>query len=461
MDKIKVLYIDDELLNLAAFKASFRRTFEIFTAKSADEGKEILKNHQIEVILSDQRMPDKTGVDFFEEIIDIYPTPMRILITAYSDIESIIAAINKGNVYRYVTKPWVNYELQITIENAYEIYRLKEQNNNLNLKYKKVFSDSSDPIVLLDEKYQITDHNPATLSLINCENKNIESISFKAFFDNEHELPTIIDHLKEKNKLENFECELITLNGDKKECLISGNVITNNHNEIINYQLIIKDITKRNKLNQLLLEKIIETQEFERERISRDLHDGIGQSIAALKFHWESLKNSYNRNEDIGTELHTIPILLHETISELRAVCFNTLPLVLQEYGLIKAIEQIQINVNHSDFNIVFKHNEQLPIITKSLEISVFRIIQEFINNSLKHSGATEVLIEFKRVEDKIILNLKDNGIGFNVNNITFFKGHGLKNINNRIESIKGRLEITSNANVGTEFHIDFPIRLN
>ena len=461
MDKIKVLYIDDEINNLTAFKASFRRIFDIYIAESADEGMEVLNNNSIQIVLSDQKMPGKTGVDFFEEIKESHPAPMRILITAYGDIESIIDAINKGDVYRYISKPWNNYELQLTIENAFQIYELKEQNTNLNLKYKKVFSDSTDPIVLLDEQCRISDHNPSTLSLIDGKNKNLKSISFKAFFNEEHELTTIIDHLKAKNKLENFECELITLSGEKKECLISGNVITDSYDEIINYQLIIKDITKRNKLNQLLLEKIIETQEQERERISRDLHDGIGQSLAALKFHWESLKHSYKNNEDIGVELNSIPILLHETISELRTVCFNTLPLVLQEYGLIKAIEQIKLNVNHKDFNIVFNHNEELPEITKSLEISVFRIIQEFINNSLKHSEATEVLIEIKRVEDKIILNLKDNGIGFNVNNITFFKGNGLKNINNRVESIKGHLEITSKANVGTEFNIDFPIRLN
>lgn len=461
MDKIKVLYIDDEQINLSAFKASFRREFEIFTAISADEGLEILNTHPIEIVLSDQKMPGKTGVDFFEEIKMKHPTPMRILITAYSDIESIIDAINKGDVYRYITKPWNNYELQLTIENAHEIYKLKEENNNLNLKYKKVFSDSTDPIILLDEQCKIIEYNPATLTLINGENKSLKSVSFKAFFNEEHELQDIIEVIKEKNKLQNYECELVTLSGEKKECLISGNVITNSYNEIISYQLIIKDITKRNKLNQLLLEKIIETQELERERISRDLHDGIGQSLAALKFHWESLKNSYKNNDDIGAELNSIPIILHQTISELRTICFNTLPLVLKEYGLINAIKQIQLNVSHKDFNIIFNHSESLPTITKSLEISVFRIIQEFINNSIKHSEATELIIEIKKIDDNIILNLKDNGIGFNVNNVTFFKGNGLKNINNRVESIKGNLKIISNAKVGTEFNIHFPIQLN
>jgi response regulator RpfG family c-di-GMP phosphodiesterase len=122
MEKIKVLYIDDEINNLTAFKASFRRIFEVHLAENADEGLKILNENQIEIILSDQKMPGKTGVDFFEEIKQSHPDPMRILITAYSDIESIIDAINKGSVYRYIAKPWNNYELQLTIENAYQIY---------------------------------------------------------------------------------------------------------------------------------------------------------------------------------------------------------------------------------------------------------------------------------------------------------------------------------------------------
>ena len=123
MDKIKVLYLDDEIENLNAFKAAFRRDFEIHTAISADEGYEVLKNHRIEVVLSDQRMPGITGVDFFESISEQYPNPMRILLTGYSDINAIIDAVNRGHIYRYVSKPWHEHDLKLAIENAHDIYR--------------------------------------------------------------------------------------------------------------------------------------------------------------------------------------------------------------------------------------------------------------------------------------------------------------------------------------------------
>ena len=103
---INVLYIDDEPHNLLSFKASFRREFCVFTAESAEEGRKILEKIEIHVILSDQRMPGMSGIEFFESILETFPAPIRILITGYTDINAVIDAINRGQVYKYLTKPW-------------------------------------------------------------------------------------------------------------------------------------------------------------------------------------------------------------------------------------------------------------------------------------------------------------------------------------------------------------------
>lgn len=130
-EKINVLYIDDEVNNLESFKAAFRRDFNVFTALSAHDGLQVLNHNPIEIVLSDQRMPEKTGVEFFAEIKDRYPDCMRILITGYADIGTVIDAINMGQVYRYVSKPWSNDDLKILITQAYEVYRLREENKEL------------------------------------------------------------------------------------------------------------------------------------------------------------------------------------------------------------------------------------------------------------------------------------------------------------------------------------------
>ncbi len=132
--KSKILYIDDEVHNLNAFRASFRRDYEIFTAISAEAGRKILEGNEINVIITDQRMPGVTGIEFLESILDEYPDPPRILLTGYADINAVIDAINKGSVYKYVQKPWDDDELRTTINSALELYMLNKQKEDLTKK---------------------------------------------------------------------------------------------------------------------------------------------------------------------------------------------------------------------------------------------------------------------------------------------------------------------------------------
>jgi two-component system, sensor histidine kinase and response regulator len=124
---INILYIDDEKKNLSAFKAQFRQDFNIYLADSAEAGLKILKETEIEIIITDQRMPGTTGVQFFESILNTYPDPIRILLTAYTDVESLIDSINKGRIFRYIRKPWDEHDLRMTIENGYELLKTKRE----------------------------------------------------------------------------------------------------------------------------------------------------------------------------------------------------------------------------------------------------------------------------------------------------------------------------------------------
>jgi len=129
--KINILYVDDEVHNLHAFKATFRREYNVFIAESGIDALEIFKKESLDIILTDQRMPEMTGIEFLMEVQKINPEPMRILITGYSDINAVIDAINKGQVYRYLNKPWQEGELRATIESAYEVFRLRRENKEL------------------------------------------------------------------------------------------------------------------------------------------------------------------------------------------------------------------------------------------------------------------------------------------------------------------------------------------
>lgn len=130
-NNINVLYIDDEPNNLISFKAAFRRTFNVFTAESAEEGRKILEEEPIHVILSDQRMPKMTGIEFFQSILETHPDPIRILITGYTDINAVIDAINVGQVYKYLSKPWSEADVKNYVYKAFEVIELRRKNKEL------------------------------------------------------------------------------------------------------------------------------------------------------------------------------------------------------------------------------------------------------------------------------------------------------------------------------------------
>lgn len=133
-DKISILYVDDEENNLISFKATFRLKYKVFTAISGADAIDILEKNTVHVIITDQRMPNMTGVEFLEKVIEKFADPIRILLTGYTDMDSVVDAINKGKIFHYLTKPWNEEELDKTIERAYEIYQEREKIKQMNEK---------------------------------------------------------------------------------------------------------------------------------------------------------------------------------------------------------------------------------------------------------------------------------------------------------------------------------------
>jgi response regulator RpfG family c-di-GMP phosphodiesterase len=134
---IKVLYLDDEENNLIAFKALFRREFDVYTTTSPQEAVAYLNANEVPIILSDQKMPELSGVEFFELTLNDFPNAVRILVTGYADIEAVIDAINRGQVYRYVAKPWNENDLRVCLLNAAERYDMNIQSSDSDSKSSK------------------------------------------------------------------------------------------------------------------------------------------------------------------------------------------------------------------------------------------------------------------------------------------------------------------------------------
>lgn len=126
-----ILYVDDETNNLIVFRNSFFRKFHVLTASSPGEGLKLLKEHAVQVIITDQRMPDMTGVDFLAKASQISPKSIKMILTAYSDTDVILKAVNELGIYQFILKPWETSHLLLSINNAVQKYELSEQNESL------------------------------------------------------------------------------------------------------------------------------------------------------------------------------------------------------------------------------------------------------------------------------------------------------------------------------------------
>ncbi|MGE0566814.1 MAG: response regulator [Bacteroidia bacterium] len=124
---IRILYVDDEENNLKSFHATFRRDFEIHTAVSVDDALIILQSNDIHVLITDQRMPGKLGTDFLQISKAEFPLTTRLLLTGYSDMEALTIAVNSGEIFRYLQKPWEMESLKKTINESYLVHKFKKE----------------------------------------------------------------------------------------------------------------------------------------------------------------------------------------------------------------------------------------------------------------------------------------------------------------------------------------------
>ncbi|MFH0976626.1 MAG: ATP-binding protein [Spirochaetota bacterium] len=211
-------------------------------------------------------------------------------------------------------------------------------------------------------------------------------------------------------------------------------------------------IEKLEKENISLNKKIFQTVEEERHKISKDLHDGIGQTILAAKLNINIYKNNPKKHAE---RLEKALELLDGISREIREICYNLYPGILNESSLDSAIRRnVQNTLDACGFNtdINIKLNRNLPY---NIAVNIYKIIQEIISNTIKHSKADTFILDLRCENECLILICEDNGIGFKKNKIKHGSaGFGLSNIRHRIESVGGILALDSEEGKGTKIKI-------
>lgn len=225
-------------------------------------------------------------------------------------------------------------------------------------------------------------------------------------------------------------------------------------------KIIQKELEKKNlelEYQKDLLQATIEVQEEERKRIAQDLHDDISSKLNIVSLNSHMLTTPDLTNDEVTEITATIISLVNKALDNSRRIAHNLLPPVLDKFGLAAGLEELYFELNSSKVLVVeYENNVAFNDADKDRHLHVFRIIQELINNSIRHGKATNVSVIFNETEDGIMCKYSDNGIGFDVTNLKGQKGLGMKNIESRIIFLNGSITITSAINKGTNVIFNF-----
>lgn len=220
----------------------------------------------------------------------------------------------------------------------------------------------------------------------------------------------------------------------------------------------IKGQTENLKLERSMrLSSMIDGQELERQRLSRELHDGLGQSILAIKMRLERMANADSEKaKKIMLEVHQ---LFANTINEVRSISNNLMPAILNEFGLVDALINLCREVTKSTgINIELNHENLTVKLDNKIKTYLYRISQEALNNIIKHSKSNFAFITLSSNDQKVFLRIEDNGIGFNYVDNRKLCGNGISNMKERVLLLGGEIEIKSRKKKGTIIKIAIPL---
>ena len=204
------------------------------------------------------------------------------------------------------------------------------------------------------------------------------------------------------------------------------------------------------------LEALMDGEEKERKRIAQELHDGLSGDLCAIKYHLSTLEDS-GLNPSDTENITKVIYMIDDSFAQIRSISHNLLPASIVDYGLVESLREYCNKINNSEnFKIDFQVFGDYNPLSKKNETVVYRIIQELTTNILKHSKATEAMIQFNCKENELFITVEDNGIGFDTKTIS--EGIGHKNIQTRIDFLNAQYSVVS-AESGTSCTISIDLK--
>ncbi|MBO9684710.1 MAG: sensor histidine kinase, partial [Flavisolibacter sp.] len=208
------------------------------------------------------------------------------------------------------------------------------------------------------------------------------------------------------------------------------------------------------------MEAVLKGEEQERTRLAKDLHDGLGGMMSGIKYSLQTMKKNLIMTPENQQAFERSLDMLDSSINEMRRVAHNMMPEALVKFGLDTALKDLCNDVNQAGALQVNYQSIGMDhaLIDQTTAITVYRIVQELINNTMKHAAATNSIVQLSKTDDKLTITVEDDGKGFDTACLDMAKGIGWTNIKNRVEFLKGKLDIHSHTGKGTSVLIELNI---
>jgi PAS domain S-box len=389
-----------------------------------------------------------------------------IYITALTDKDTIGRA-KITEPYGYLTKPFEDREIFTVIEMALYKHDIESQLKQSEEKYFSTVNSISDAVVTIDRDYCITFMNPTAIAMTQW---TLNDAMGKPVMDilnlrNDVTQEVSINPMQCSLNMGNFNRmpdDLVLIGRTRQEAPIGESSLSpllDNKGNFVGLIIVFKDMTEKIE-HELLLRQLersrmaamIQGQEKERGRIAKDLHDGLGQMLNAIKM---NIKMIVRENE----AANNLSRLLDEAIQESVRISENLLPSKLKDFDLSVCLRSLCNNIGKStQSQIVFDAHGQDFGMTQSKKVNFYRIAQEAVNNAIKHAQAQTVSVQLTESCDSIRLSIEDDGKGFTENRTSDVSGqNGLINMRDRAEIMGGKFTIESDRKRGTMVIVEVP----
>lgn len=473
--KYNILYVDDEEANLRVFKNAFSRKHQILVASNAQEGLSIIAKNDIHLIVTDQRMPDVTGIEFISKAKELFlgvVEPKFILLTGYSEMDVIMEAVNKGGVWRYLTKPWDRVELGVVLENALEVYQTELDKNRaekqlLESKERLQLAINSARIGLWDWRLESDQIflNSSYLKLLGYPAED-KIITTNQWFDVIHEddreyvMNTWIETISKTSGVIEAEFRLKKSDGNFTWVLFEGKVVkSESRNDDTRLVGVVRDISREKFEGERLVATILETEDKERKRLAKEIHDSLGQNLTAAFMHFEVVRLGIaNFDNKIIENFNRGFKFLNTCINESRDIAYNLMPKAISDYGYVSSVANLLQGLKGASVTeFEFFTNLNDTRLKENIELGLYRITQEAINNILKYSEASTASIQLVEHEESVQLSIEDNGIGFDTLETAKSNTMGLKSMKNRAKGLSATYILESSPGKGTYISVEVP----